>query len=111
MHSVPPTSTASLSPAAIDRAPRVRAFSDDAQALFTVKAGTESGTPAGVRALRGLIRSPPRLPRVPEDRLVDRGRGQTRPLDRRPRGHLSQVGGAHRSKAATELADGGSGSA
>jgi hypothetical protein len=46
MHSIPPARTTSFSSAAIDSAPRTIAFNDDAHALFTVNAGTESGTPA-----------------------------------------------------------------
>jgi hypothetical protein len=59
MHSVPPARTTSFSPAAIERAPRVSAFSDDAQALLTVKAGTESGTPARCETCRAVLGPPP----------------------------------------------------
>src|SRR5512134_4081832 len=59
MHSVPPTRTASFSPAAMDRAPSVIAFNDDAHALLTVYAGTESGTPARWDTCRAVLGPPP----------------------------------------------------
>src|SRR6266545_1264011 len=59
MHSVPPTKTASLSPAAIESAPSVSAFKDDAHALLTVKAGTESGMPARWETCRAVFGPPP----------------------------------------------------
>src|SRR5437016_747860 len=59
MHSVPPTRTASFSPAAIDRAPSVNAFNDEAHALLTVNAGTESGTPARCETWRAVLGPPP----------------------------------------------------
>src|SRR5262252_3870071 len=59
MHSVPPTRTTSFSPAAIESAPRVSAFKDEAQALFTVYAGTESGTPARCETWRAVLGPPP----------------------------------------------------
>ena len=59
MHSVPPARTSAFSPAAIVRAPSVIALSDDAQALFTVKAGTASGTPARRETWRAVLGPPP----------------------------------------------------
>ena len=59
MHSVPPTRTASFSPAAMERAPSVIAFNDEAHALFTVYAGTESGTPARCETWRAVLGPPP----------------------------------------------------
>ena len=59
MHSVPPASTTSFSPAAIVRAPRVIALSDEAQALLTVKAGTASGTPARRDTCLAVFGPPP----------------------------------------------------
>ena len=59
MHSVPPASTTSFSPAAIVRAPSVMAFSEEAQALLTVKAGTESGNPARRPTCRAVFGPPP----------------------------------------------------
>jgi hypothetical protein len=59
MHSVPPTRTTSFSPAAIESAPSVSAFNDEAHALFTVYAGTESGIPARWETWRAVLGPPP----------------------------------------------------
>ena len=84
MHSVPPASTTSFSPAAIESAPSVIALSDEAQALLTVKAGTASGTPGAVRDLARGVRPAAGLPRVAEDRLVHGRRRKARALDAPP---------------------------
>src|SRR6202162_1657753 len=59
MHSAPPARTRSFSPAAIDNAPSVIALSEEAQALLTVNAGTESGTPALCETCRAVFGPPP----------------------------------------------------
>jgi hypothetical protein len=59
-----------------------------------------------VRDLPGRVGAAPRLPRVAEDRFVDRGRRKSRAFERRLRGNHAQVGRRHRCKRAAELADG-----
>src|SRR5262249_34416526 len=57
--SVPPAGMPWFSPAAIVGAPSVNAFKDEAQALLTVNAGTESGTPARCETWRAVLGPPP----------------------------------------------------
>src|ERR1043166_3771426 len=57
--SVPPARTARLRPSGIESKARAIAFIDEAQALFTVIAGTDTGTPARNMTCRAVFVPPP----------------------------------------------------
>ena len=104
-----PARTTSFSPAAIVSAPRVIALSDEAQALLTVKAGTESGTPARCETWRAVFGPPPACRAWPK--IVSSTAAGGRP-DRSIaalRRGLAEIGGRQRREGAAELADRGAG--
>ena len=107
MHSVPPASTTSFSPAAIVSAPSVMAFSDEAQALLTVKAGTESGNPARRPTCRAVFGPPPAWRAWPKIVSSTAGGRQARALDRGPSRRRAELGRRQRREGAPELADRG----
>ena len=65
MLSIPPATTTWASPLRISRAARLTAFSDDAQTLLTVNAGTLVGSPAFSAAWRAGIWPMPAVITVP----------------------------------------------
>src|SRR5919206_217268 len=65
MLSIPPATTIFASPAPIIKAPRLTAFSEEAQTLLTLSAGTEVGSPALSAACRAGIWPIPAVITVP----------------------------------------------
>ena len=80
MLSTPPASTRSASPSRIARAAWPTASSPDAQSLFTVTPGTESGSPDRSTAIRATLRlsSPDWLaqPRITSSSAAQSTRGR-----------------------------------